>query len=97
MKTRERPAAAVKRQLALVTIGGCLAMVYVSCVNSPFTTNFFRDLGTTDFQFGLLTGLPLVALGLQFAGAYLQTSGLAARRQVGPPACCLTRQLPRLG
>jgi MFS family permease len=81
MKTSERPAAATKRNLALVTIGGCLAMVYVSCVNSPFTTDFFRDLGTSDFQFGLLTGLPLVALGLQFAGAYLQISGLVDRRK----------------
>lgn len=65
----------------MVTIGGCLAMVYVSCVNSPFTTAFFRDLGATDFQFGLLTGLPLVALALQFVGAYLQLSGLVERRK----------------
>lgn len=81
MSREARPAAALRRQLGLVTIGGCLAMVYVSCVNSPFTTNFFRDLGTTDFQFGLLTGLPLVALALQFVGAYLQISGVVEKRK----------------
>lgn len=72
---------AMGRYLSLVTIGGCLAMVYVSCVNSPYTTDFFRNLGTTDFQFGLLTGLPLVALFLQFAGAYLQITRTVERRK----------------
>jgi MFS family permease len=69
------------RYLSLVTIGGCLAMLYVSCVNSPYTTDFFRDLGATEFQFGLLTGLPLVALSLQFAGAYLQITRTVERRK----------------
>jgi MFS family permease len=81
MKTEERPGATLHRHLTLVTIGGCLAMVYAACVESSYKTKLFENLGATDFQFGLLMGLPVVALALQFVGAYLQMSGHVERRK----------------
>lgn len=59
----------VRRSLRIVVIGGCLAMVYGVGVGSPATTEFFRSLGANEFHFGLITGLPLAMLLLQFVGA----------------------------
>jgi MFS family permease len=57
--------------LTLITLGGCLAMVYTTGVSSPGTTAFYRKLGATDFHFGLLGGVPLMLLILQYVGAAL--------------------------
>jgi MFS family permease len=60
-----------RRYFGLITVAGCLAMVYGTCVASPLTVSFFRDLGATDMHFALLGGLPMVMLVMQFVGAYL--------------------------
>jgi len=57
--------------MRLITVAGCLAMVYMTCISSPVTTDFFRALGATDLHFGLLSGIPMVTLSLQFVGAFL--------------------------
>ncbi len=44
-------------------------MIFVVGTTSPATTEFFRALGATEFQFGMITGIPLVMLLMQFAGA----------------------------
>ena len=44
-------------------------MVYFSGVTSPALTEFFRALGATEIHFGLLAGIPLVMLFMQFVGA----------------------------
>jgi MFS family permease len=67
--------------LTLVTVGGCLAMVFMSLVASSITTEFFRELGATELQFGLLGGLPMIMLSLQFLGAYLYVTGRIRRRK----------------
>jgi len=59
------------RQLRRITVSGCLAMVYTTCVASPVTTNFFREIGATELHFGLLGGIPMSMLAMQFVGAYL--------------------------
>lgn len=45
-------------------------MVYTPCVTSAVTTDFFRSLGATAFHFGLLSGLPMLLIALQFVGAH---------------------------
>ncbi len=57
--------------LRRITIAGCLAMVYITAVSSPTATEFYRELGATDEHFGLLNGVPMIMLGMQFFGAYL--------------------------
>jgi MFS family permease len=38
-------------------------------VGSPLATDFFLKIGATEFHFGMLSGLPMIAVFLQFAGA----------------------------
>jgi len=52
-----------------MVIGGCLAMVFTVGVGSPVTTEFFRAIGASEFHFGLITGIPLIMLVMQFVGA----------------------------
>lgn len=61
----------IRPSLWRVTVGGCLAMVYVTCVTSPVTAAFVRDLGGGELHFGLLEGVSLAMLALQFVGAWL--------------------------
>lgn len=61
----------LRRSLTLITLGGCLAMVYSTAVSSPAITEFLRDIGANEFDFGLLGGIPLVMLFLQFVGAVI--------------------------
>jgi MFS family permease len=58
-----------RRSLLYVTIGGCLAMVYTVGIASPATTQFFLAIGANDFHFGIITGLPMLMLFMQFIGA----------------------------
>jgi len=61
----------LRRQLRTVTLAGCLAMIFIPCTMSPLTTDFVRELGASDLHFGLLSGLPMIMVALQFAGAFL--------------------------
>ncbi len=65
--------------LTVVTVAGCLAMVYTTFTTSPLATEFFRQLGATEIHFGFLSGLPLVMLVMQFVGALL-TNRVTARK-----------------
>ncbi len=44
-------------------------MVYATGIGCPAATDFFRSVGATDIHFGLLSGLPMFMVFLQFAGA----------------------------
>ncbi len=46
-------------------------MVYIVGITSPITTAFFKNLGANDFHFGLLGGLPIFMLSMQFFGALI--------------------------
>lgn len=48
-------------------------MIYAAGVASPAATDFFRSLGMNEFHFGLLGGLPMIMLFLQFVGALVAT------------------------
>jgi MFS family permease len=52
-----------------VTLAGCFGMIYAAGIASPAATDFFRSLGMNEFHFGLLGGLPMIMLFLQFVGA----------------------------
>jgi len=69
----------LRHALRTVTIAGCLAMVYVTGTSSPLATEFFRSLGANEIHFGLLSGIPMAVLGLQFAGA-LAVNHLSRRK-----------------
>ena len=45
-------------------------MVYVTGVGCPAATEFFRAIGANELHFGLLTGIPMCTVLLQFAGAF---------------------------
>ncbi len=59
----------LRPSLRTMVIGGCLAMIYTVGIGSPATTEFLRTMGAEEFHFGLLTGIPLVMLLMQFVGA----------------------------
>jgi MFS family permease len=54
------------RSLVLITLGGCLAMVYTAGTNCPAQTQFFLTLGANELHLGLLGGIPMIALIMQF-------------------------------
>lgn len=81
----------LRRSLRLVTITGCLAMIYGTAVSSPAAANYFHDLGATDFHFSLLGGLPLIMLSFQFVGA-----ALASRLRRRKPMFLVTNVIGRL-
>lgn len=80
-----------RRSLRLVAIGGCLAMVYGVGVESPATTEFFRAIGANEFHFGLITGIPMIMLLMQFIGA--AALNRARRRKPLFIACLITCRL----
>ena len=46
-------------------------MIFVAGVTCPAFVDFARALGVTEAQFGLLAGLPMMMVAMQFAGALI--------------------------
>jgi len=90
MAAPKRPPSTLRYSLSRITIAGCLAMVYMTAVTSPATTQFFRVLGANEFHFGLLGGIPMAMLFLQFVGALI-TNKLRRRKPVFVVAVVLAR------
>lgn len=65
--------------LRLVTISGSLAMVYICCISAPVFTDLLRGMGASEFHFGLLGGVPMIMVLMQFFGAWM-TNSLKRRR-----------------
>jgi hypothetical protein len=63
--------AQLRRSLILVTLGGMLAMVYMTGVSSPVRTEFLKELGASEWQFGLLYGIAMWMIVMQFIGAHI--------------------------
>ncbi len=82
----------LRGSLILTTAAGCLAMVYSTAVTSPATTEFFRKLGANELHFGLLAGIPLMMLFMQFPGVLL-TNRLRTRKPVFIVAVIFSRLL----
>jgi len=80
-----------RRSLRFMVIGGCLAMVYGVGTGSPATTEFFRAIGASEFHFGLITGIPMIMLLMQFVGA--AALNRAKRRKPLFIACLITCRL----
>ena len=78
--------------LRLISVAGCLAMVYIVGVSCPLVVQFYRSLGATEVHFGLLSGLPLVLLILQFVGA-VTANRLKRRKPVFMVAVIMARLL----
>lgn len=87
--------ASVRRALRTVVIGGCLAMVYTVGIGSPATTEFFRNVGANELHFGLITGIPLVMLLMQFVGATVLNR--VARRKAVFVVCLVLCRVLYLG
>ncbi len=62
-------APALRLSLRLMVVGGSLAMVYMAGTANPATTAFLRAIGATEWHFGVITGIPLMMLFMQFVGA----------------------------
>ena len=71
----------LERSLDRITIAGCLFMVYVAGTTSPVFTEFMRAIGAKEFHFGLISGIPLIMLSMQFFGAVI-TNHIRARKPV---------------
>ncbi len=78
-----------------MVLGGCLAMIFMVGIGSPATTEFFREIGANEFHFGLISGIPLVMLLMQFAGALALNR--ARRRKTVFIVCLLVFRLLYLG
>ncbi len=61
----------LRRSLSLVTLGGCLCMVFITGVSCPLQTEFFRAIGATELHFGLIGGVPMAMMFMNFIGAFL--------------------------
>ena len=59
----------MRRGLTPLILSGFFGSLYAVGVSSPAATDFFRELGATEFQFGLISGLPLIMIFMQFVGA----------------------------
>jgi MFS family permease len=81
----------LRPSLRRIVVGGALAMVFSVGISSPVTTEFYRALGATEFHFGLITGVPLLLLSLQFAGAAFANS--AVRRKPTFMVCLIACRL----
>ncbi len=79
------------RSLIRITLAGCLGMVYVTIVTSPFVVAFFRALGASELMFGLIGGIPMAMLFMQFAGAVL--ANRLTRRKIVFMTCVICARL----
>jgi len=61
----------LRRSLVLITVAGSLAMAYAAGTASPAFVQFMRAIGATDAHFGLLGGIPMIMLSMQFLGAVI--------------------------
>ena len=86
---------AMRRGLVPLVLSGFFGSLYAVGVNSPAATDFFRELGATEFQFGLISGLPLVMILMQFVGAAVLNR--VARRKPIFVGLALTYRLLYLG
>jgi MFS family permease len=82
----------LRGSLIRITVAGCLAMVFSTAVSSPATTEFFRVNGATEVHFGLLAGIPLIMLVMQFVGVLL-TNHLHTRKPAFMVLVILSRAL----
>lgn len=82
----------LRPSLRFVTIAGCLAMVFITGVTSPIATKFFRSIGARDLDIGLLGGIPLMMLFMQFVGAYA-ANHIISRKTVFMALVILSRLL----
>lgn len=80
------------RYLQDITLAGSLCMVFIGCVSSPVATEFFRAAGATELHFGLLGGLPMIMLLMQFVGAWW-TNRMTHRRRWFVPLVIAARLL----
>ncbi|MDI6774526.1 MAG: MFS transporter [Verrucomicrobiota bacterium] len=63
-----------RRAMPLIITAGCLVMPYVTVTTGAVFTDFMRALGAREVHFGLLSGIPMSMLSLQFLGAFLANS-----------------------
>ena len=54
----------LRASLRLVTIAGCLAMVFSAAVGSPMATDYFQKIGFTEVEFGIMGGIPMIMIGM---------------------------------
>lgn len=64
----------LRKSLVRITIGGSLAMVFISGTTCPAFIEFFRAIGAREFYFGLLSGIPLLMMLMHFWGAVSSNS-----------------------
>ncbi len=71
----------LRRSLILVTLGGMLAMVYMAGVASPVRTEFLKELGASEWHFGLLSGIAMWMIVMQFLGGHI-TNRIRRRKPI---------------
>ncbi len=60
----------LQQSLRRITLGVCLCMFFVPATASPMFTQFIRNMGATEFHFGLIMGIPMSLFILQFVAAF---------------------------
>jgi len=63
--------ASLRRATELITIGGCMWVIYNVCVASPIAIDFLRALGAEDYHIAYITGVPMLMLAVFFIAAHL--------------------------
>ncbi len=65
----ELETSALRKAMSRIIWGGCLALVFMEFTGGAPCVDFYRALGATEFQFGVIGAVPLLMLLLQFMSA----------------------------
>ena len=63
-----------RRAIPLIVVAGCLVMPYVAATGSAVFIDFMRAFGAREIHFGLISGIPMIMLSLQFLGGLLSNA-----------------------
>lgn len=82
----------MRRAMNRIILAGCLAFVYMQFTGGSPRVQFLRDIGTTEFQFGVIGAVPPLMLLFQFISA-IWSSRLRRRKHLWIPIMVLNRAL----
>ena len=66
--------------MRLITLAGCSFYIFNACVTAPVATEFLNRMGFTELEFGMISGIPMIMLCLQFGSALLNTHVVTRRK-----------------
>ena len=69
--TQTKMPSTLRSSTQTLMLGGSLAAVYGGLLATPLTAAFYKDNGTADHSFGLISGIPMLMLSMHFIAALI--------------------------